>query len=192
MAVEGKGVYEVAVGRAGAAGRVDQFSVEFAGPQVVDVESVAVSSGCEAGVFRDRHRVACMHSFEGFPLGGSRQHGSRRALASLFDPEFEKSQFIGVEVDGIRLVLGRRHELVLKVRGGKEHETLQGFSRNESGTAVSAGEHSLGRFQVEVRLGLLLVVAGKAVFAEEGNNLGGEIDRGVAFQFGHGKLLLGS
>ena len=134
---------EIPVGRAGAPLRIHEFAIESSGPQVVDVEAVTIPAGGETCVSGDRDRVACMHAFKGFPFGGAGEDGCSRALGSLFDPEFEQGEFIGVEVDRVGLVLRRRHEFLLEVCGGEKDQALHGFSRNKSRAAIAADKHCL-------------------------------------------------
>lgn len=65
-----------------------------------------------------------------------------------------------------------------------EEEAFGALARDEAGTGGAALEDELRGLEVEVALGLGLVVAGEAVVAEEGEDLAFEIDGGIAFQFG--------
>ena len=68
------------------------------------------------------------------------------------------------------------------MRGISKNETLHWLTGNEGGTAVTAGNHGLWRFEIEVSFGLFSVVTGEAILLKKGDDFLSEVDHGVALQ----------
>ena len=124
-----------------------------------------------------------MDAFKGLPFYRSCEDRGGFAFTTLFDPKSKECELGRIQVGRIRLVVLWRHEFLLEMSCRKEQEALHWLARNKSRAAVSSDQHLLWRFEVQVALGFLLIMARKAVFAKKGYYLVGKVDFGVPLQF---------
>ncbi len=107
------------------------------------------------------------------------------ALGTLIDPEFDESQFIGLEIGRVGLVVLGRHRRLGLVGSQLQQQTLAALARHHRRARLATDENCLGRFKDEIAFRICLVVTGGAALFEEWQNLFLKIDSGRSLELGN-------
>ena len=105
-------------------------------------------------------------------------------LRSLIDPKLEQTKFVGGQVLGVDLVLGRRHDGIFQMGGNLEKKTVLRIARFNERTSVVSLSNVVGGFHNGIPLRTGPVMAGQAIGPEDGEYLLLKIDRFVSLYLG--------